>query len=162
MSRTSEKPFSTRAWTGIGLPVSVILNLFLAALIVGHLVQQPKSNVAPGAPGLARMLADAEASLSPPDAAVFGSVIRNDRSRYADAITEFIRARDRLSKQITSEPFDPAAVKQGLAAWRQSWNHLLDDFDDTLVEALAKISPDGRRRLIEDRKKGLTVSRPVD
>jgi uncharacterized membrane protein len=161
MSSTTEKP-RTPFWIKIGFPVSIVLNVFLAALIAGHVLQQAGSRLASDTPWPARTLANVEASLSPSDAASFGSVIRGNRARFIGSMSELVQARDRLAKQIVSEPFDPAAVKRDLAAWRQSWNHFLDDFDDTLVEALAKISPDGRRRLVEDRKKGPVGTRPFD
>lgn len=161
MVTTAEKPQRQHAWVRIAFPASVILNIFLVALVVGHILHRAgygrdDSSIPP----MARALANAEASLSPSDASVFGSIIRSNKPGYIQAILEFAQARDRLGKQITTEPFDPAAVNEALLVWRQSWNHFLDEFDDTLVEALGKISPDGRRRLIEQRKKGFI--RPLD
>ena len=145
----AEKRSATLNWRRIALPVSVVLNLFLIALVAGHLWRRYEAPV--GMPGLVRALAHAEAILSPSDAAAFGAVFRRDAPRYQAAARQFAEAREALERQITTEPYNQEAVRRALAAWQVSWDHFLANINDTLVEALGQISPEGRKELIEQR-----------
>jgi hypothetical protein len=135
------------------------LNIFLIALIGGHLLHRGPHE-RHGGPPLKRMLENAEASLSAPDAAIFRSVIHRDAARYSQAASEMAKTRDAIEQQIVTEPFDKEAVKRAFAASRESWDRFTDDFSDTLVEALASISPDGRQRLIMERRRGMAGPPP--
>ena len=83
MVTTAEKPQRQHAWVRIAFPASVILNIFLVALVVGHILHRAgygrdDSSIPP----MARALANAEASLSPSDASAFGSIIRSNKPGY--------------------------------------------------------------------------------
>jgi uncharacterized membrane protein len=140
-----------RRWRELALPVSVALNLFFIALIGGRLLHRPPALDAGGGP-VARALVNAEASLPPQDAAAFDAAIRGDARRYIEAGRRLVDARRALGQEITAEPFNPERVKQALATWRRAWNGFFDAFSGTLVDALAKVSPDGRRKLVADRQ----------
>jgi len=146
-------------WRQVALPASVILNLFLLAVIAGHVwharfrAEIPGSGVV-----LARALARAEAILPPQDGAAFGSVIRRDAPRFAGSIVQLRRARQELDRQIVAEPFDPKAARQALRGTETAWDHFLDDFGDTLIDALGQVSPEGRRKLISETQFGARVS----
>ena len=101
---------------------------------------------------LARALADAETSLPPSDAAKFRDVMTRGAPLYAQSAKQLAEARAALQRQIVAEPFDRQAVHSAFVAWQQSWNRLLDNADDTLIEALAQVSPEGRRKLIAQRQ----------
>ncbi len=139
-----------KTWRRIALPASIILNLFLIALIVGHLWYGPGRFNFAGERGmpLARALARAEALLPPKDAAAFGAVIRRDEPQLEKSIAELRSARLELDRQIVADPFDPQATRKALLATETAWDHFVDDFSGTLVDALAQVSPDGRRKLI--------------
>jgi uncharacterized membrane protein len=154
MSGTIENGHRQPIWGRLVLPVSLVLNIFLIALIGGHLLHRGPHERHEGLL-LKRALADAEASLSAPDAAIFRSVILRDAASYSQAASELAKARDEIDRQILTEPFDKEAVKRAFAASRESWNHFTNDFADTLVDALASISPDGRQRLIMERGRGM-------
>jgi hypothetical protein len=94
-----------------------LLNLFLMALIGGHLLRHGGHEVATASPSLPRILANAQASLSAPDAAAFGAVMRRDAPRYVESARKLVEARTHLERQITAQPYDAAATKQ---AFRQS------------------------------------------
>lgn len=141
---------AARGWRRLALPISVLLNLFLVALIGGHFLHRSLP-IAAGAGPVARALANAEASLPPQDAAAFDAAIRSGAPRYIEAARRLLDARRALGQEITAEPFSPEGVQQALASWRQAWNGFFDAFSGTLVDALAKVSPDGRRKLIADR-----------
>jgi hypothetical protein len=44
------------------------------------------------------------------------------------------------------------AAKQALATWQASWNRFVDSFAPTLIDALAQITPEGRQRLVAQRR----------
>lgn len=139
---------SRRRWA---LSASVALNLFLVALIGGHALQHRAVHASSTTP-LARALANAMDRLPSEDAAAFVGVIRRDAPNYAQAARELAQARQELRREVTAEPFDRDKTRQALAAWRKASSRFMDAFGDTLVEALAQVSPDGRRRLAADRR----------
>jgi uncharacterized membrane protein len=143
-------------WRWYALAASLVLNLFLAAVIGGNLlrphvraVQVPASDSP-----LARALARAEATLSPRDAAAFRAEIEHGHSQYAQAAQQVMAARLALGQQVLAEPFDPQAASQALAVWRASSARFLQDFSGPLINALASISPEGRCRLVAERREG--------
>jgi uncharacterized membrane protein len=150
MSDVTEKTRETRTWQQIALPASIILNLFLVALIGGHVLHRLFTEAPPGPP-LMRALARAEAGLPPQDAARFGTVMRRDAPLFSEDRERIIAARRALAGQITAEHFDQDAVRQAMATWQAAWNRFVTDFANTLVDALAQVSPEGRRKLIAER-----------
>lgn len=143
----------------IALAVSLVLNLFLLALIGGH-VWHNRMQAASSDRPLARALADVEATLSPRDGAAFKTAILADQSRFADAAKKSALARLELGRQIAAVPFDPQATLRALEAWHTSWNAFMSDFDEPLVHALAKVSPEGRQKLVRQRRERLTPLTP--
>jgi Heavy-metal resistance len=141
-----------RTWRRFALPASVLLNLFLVALVGGYLLRHHAYNVGPGT-SLPRILANAQASLSAPDGAAFGTVMRRDASHYLESARQLSEARAALERQITAQPYDKAATKQAFAAWQASANRFLSDIGDPLIEALGQVSPEGRQRLVASRHK---------
>jgi len=132
----------------VGLSVSVLLNLFLLAVIGGHIwrAHEMSDNATP----LVQALAHAREILPPEDAAAFAEVVRRDWPRFTLAIIRLRRARENLNEQIIAEPFNPAATRQALAAAQSARSQFVDDFSGTLVEALAKVSPQGRNKLVAE------------
>jgi uncharacterized membrane protein len=147
----SEKSWTLPRWRRIALPVSIVLNLFLLAVIGGHVWHNRRAEAAGGMP-LTRFLANVEASLPARDAAAFGEVIKRNAPHYGEDGLKLLEARKALAGEITAEPYDQARVRQALANWRAAWNQFMDDFGDTLVEALGQVSPEGRRKLIAERR----------
>lgn len=140
-------------WRRLVLPVSLVLNLFLVALVAGHLVRRQIGELEPGNSVVATGIAMAEASLSKADAAAFAEVMRRDAPRYEPAAKELEQTRQALDRQITSEPFDPKTVRQAFAVWQGAWNRFIDAFTDTAVDALSQISPEGREKLLIQRRR---------
>lgn len=141
-----------RRW--LALSISLVCNIFLAALIAGHFLSHRVHLVglAGGATPMAGTLERAEGVLSPKDAATFREVLAREKPRYAPAARQVAAARRALARELVAEPFDPHAASQALAAWRASWNTFVDDFSGPLIDALAAISPEGRRRLVLARR----------
>jgi len=141
-----------RTW--LALSLSVVLNLFLLGVIAGHFLSRGGAREISVTP-MARAVERAEAALGPADAAAFRAALERDRPRYAQSAEQVASARRALARQIAAEPFDPRATSQALAAWRMSWDHFVGDFSGPLIDALAAISPQGRRRLIDVRRERL-------
>ncbi len=140
-------------WRRIALPVSIVLNLFLIAMIGGHVLRLRSYELNTGTLW-ARALARAEARLPRKDAAAFSAVIRRDAPNYAEAQQRIVEARQELRRRIAAEPFDQQAVREALATWRAAWNAFFDRFGNTLVDAVAQVSPEGRRKLVAEPRWG--------
>lgn len=145
-----EQQHVSRPWR-IALGLSVILNLFLLANIGGgiwrtHMLEQG------GRSGLADALARAEAGLSADDAKAFDAVIRKGAPHYIEAAHRLRRARLAVRDQVTAQDFDPRKTRQALADWQTAWIDFLNAFDGPLVDALAQVSPEGRRQLVAQRR----------
>ncbi len=138
-------------WRRIALPASIVLNLFLVALIGGHLLSVRRAEIVAGGP-LARAFANAEASLPPEDAAAFSASLRRDAPNYLAAARQLGAAREQLGREITEGQYDPVRVRQALATWQAAWKHFVDDISNPLVDALGHVSAEGRRKLIAERR----------
>lgn len=148
---TETRARPTLSW--VALALSTILNLFLLGVIAGHFLSGAQRE--PSLTPMARALERAETVLGPKDAAAFRAALERDKPRYAQSAEQVAAARRALARQIAGEPFDPTATRQALAAWRTSWDRFVGDFSGPLVDALAAISPAGRRRLIDARRERL-------
>ena len=134
----------------IVLAVSIGLNLFLIALIGGHVLHQRHAAPNRGA-RFATALAKAEASMSPRDATAFRAVLRRDAPTYGEAELQLAIARHALAAAVTAPQFDKAKVHKAMDQWRTAWNNFFDNFSTPLVDALSKVSPKGRQNLVAER-----------
>lgn len=151
MSEIADNTRKMPRWRRIALPLSIALNLFLVALIGGHMWRQHLPIVVTTSP-FARALARAEASLPPKQAAAFAEVIRRDSSRYSEAQRQLALARRALAGEITADRFDPRQAQQAFAAWRTAWDRFFDQFSGTLIDALAQLPAEDRRKLAAQRR----------
>lgn len=141
------------------LPASLILNLFLLAVIGGHMWRVHTRMEIPGSGmSLARALTRVEAILPAEDSAAFSQVMRRDAPHFARSLVQLRQARQELDRQIVADPFNPVAARQALSATQTAWNQFLDDFGGTLIDALSQVSPQGRRKLISQTQFGARVS----
>jgi len=135
------------SWRSVALTVSVLLNLFLLALIGGHVWQDSREAARERFP-MSKAVARLEARLPSRDAAAFEQSLRDAAPRYAEQAQALRAARRAFNAEITAEDFDPARASQALARWRVAWNRFNDAFQGPLIEALSKISPEARRKLV--------------
>jgi uncharacterized membrane protein len=137
------------------LPASLLLNLFLIALIGGHLLRRDahEHSFSAAPLPLARALKAAEATLSPADAAAFAAVMRRESPNIADSVRQVAEARRAVGRQILATPFDAKATREAMVAWQASWNHFFEQISNPLVDALGQISPEGRQKLVDERRK---------
>ena len=150
-TQRTETPRTTPRWRRIVLPASLVLNLFLIAVIGGHVLRARRFELTGEMP-LARALARAEQILPPDDAAAFGAVMRRDAPKYLPAAQQLKEARAQLAQQLMATNFDQAAVHRSMTAAQTAWNTFVDKISGPLVEALAGVSVEGRRKLIAQRQ----------
>jgi uncharacterized membrane protein len=150
MMERAETQSAAIGWRRVVLPASIVLNLFLAALVVGHLLR-PDVAMRREATPLSQAIAQAVSSLSPGDAAAFCAVLQQDAPHYLGAAKQLAEARLNLERQITTEPFDPVSVTAALTLWQAQWNRFTNGIAPAIVDALGQLSPDGRRRIIAAR-----------
>ena len=98
-------------------------------------------------PFLAR-LANLEQRLPRDDAERFRAVLARDAPQFMPEASELAAARRRVEAAVLAEPFDKEAVTAAIGAWRADWNRFVPDFTGPLVDALASISPSGRRAMV--------------
>jgi len=139
-------------WRGVALPASLALNLFLVATIGGHLLRIHQIEAGGGAAQVARAIANAEASLPKTDAARFAAVMQRDEPRYMQAAQQLAKERAEFERRLTAEPFDKDAANQAFQTWQASWNNLMDSLRTPIIDGLAEVSPEGRQKLIEQRR----------
>lgn len=137
-------------WRRVALPLSIALNLFLVALIGGHMWRQHRLTLVATSP-VARILARAEASLPPKQAAAFADVIRRDSSGFGETQGQVAAARRTLARAVTADQFDRQQVRQAFLAWRTAWDRFFDQFSGTLVDALAQMPAEDRREFVAQR-----------
>ena len=79
--------------------------------------------------------------------------LRAEEPCFAAAAAALGHSREALADQILAPQMDPAATRAALLVWRADWLRFTDAFSDPLIDALSKISPDGRRRLVAERRR---------
>jgi len=135
----------------VTLLVSLLANLFLIALICGHLLHS-RMHARRAGSSIAHALINAGAALSEPDATVFNAIVRRDAPQYAAAAQRLTTAREELRRQIARNPFDADATRRAYAAWQESLNDYAKDIGSTMVDALDHISPEGRRKILDEQR----------
>jgi uncharacterized membrane protein len=135
-------------WRQVALP-SLLLNLFLVALIGGYLLRDgsPGGGLALRFP-LGRSLTNVEAVLSPSDAAALRQALAQEAPRYRAAAQKLNTARIELAHQISAERIDRDATRRAFVEWRVSWDNFIQALTDPLTDSLTQVSPDGRRKLV--------------
>lgn len=134
------------------LTISVILNLFFIAMVGGYLglgyvrSHALQTKMFPG-------LAMAEAQLSSKDAAAFDAVMRRDAPRYMAQAKKLRDVRIHMEQLLLAEPYDPVKIKAAMQQWQSTSDDFTHAISGTLIEALGKISPEGRRKLIDWQRK---------
>jgi len=125
------------------LPISLAINVFLLALVLTHFGPPPFQPPPP--PNPADMAARMAESLPPADALVL-------RQAFATVappapIGDPRAFHDRLRAALDAPSFDAAALRQALAEMSKAHAAFDDAMAAAIIEAAAKMSPEGRRKL---------------
>ena len=134
------EPWRTRL-----LWASVALNLFALGLLVTPHVWRP-GGPPPGFDGIVERMSR---HLPNADAARFRAVMERERPWYDISRRDLDEARARTAHLVEREPFDPEATRAALNQFQDRLREAARRFDDSLVVALADLSPEGRATLAE-------------
>ena len=80
--------------------------------------------------------------------------MRRDAPRYVDAAVALAAAREDVERTVAARPFDPAAVRGATVVWRADWMQFTGNVSGALVDALDRMSPDGRAILVQAERHG--------
>jgi uncharacterized membrane protein len=129
-------------WLAGLLGASVVLNLVLGWLVLA--TPTPREH---RGRGFDRMVARIEASLPEADRPVFRGVLEREREAYAGALAALRAARAEVDAAMTRDPFDPEVLRLAMTRWSERWTSFNAAFTETLVHAMAEVSPEGRARV---------------
>lgn len=124
---------------------SLVLNLFLVAVVSGQHLRHRESHV----PVLGRVLRHVTSRLDAQDAKAFRSVLHQEAPHYAQAQENLVRARAEIDRQLLAPHFDQVATRAAMREWQDAWDVFVGTFSDALVEAMGQLSPEGRRALVD-------------
>ncbi|MFH7810803.1 MULTISPECIES: periplasmic heavy metal sensor [Acetobacter] len=123
---------------------SLLLNLFLVASVGGQYLRHRERHM----PIFMRVLQHVTSRLDAQDAKTFRSVLHQEAPHYTQAQENLARARAEIDRQLLAPQFDPVATRAAMQQWQAAWNVFVSTFSDALVEAMGRLSPEGRRALV--------------
>lgn len=137
------------------LVVSVALNVFLAGFVAGRIIGDEgdktsrRIEFAAGAPyGMLRH----SSSLPPDSRDIMRREFRNALPEMREIKAETMRLRRELNDLLAAPTFDQQAISEKMRAVRAARDRQHVIYDNAFLEAIASLSPDDRRRLIEAAK----------
>ncbi|MCQ9156855.1 periplasmic heavy metal sensor [Acidomonas methanolica] len=137
------------------LVASILLNIFLAALAGGQYLRH-RAEESRHESVFERVVEDLTSHLDNSDAEAFRSALKQEEPHYAKAHENLALARADINRLLLAPNFDPAAAREAMRRWRLAWNAFVGSFGDALVDAMARISPAGRRAIVETMPKHKT------
>ncbi|MEC4592896.1 MULTISPECIES: periplasmic heavy metal sensor [Nitrospirillum] len=141
--------FSSR-WRGPLLIASVGVNLFLAGTFVPHLLRHhevgPERGPAPGLNYRPRPLSDI---LPPADAELLQKAMAPDRADFQALEKQARESWAEIQPLLAAEPFDTQAFAAALRKVADSRRAFEASRQSALVDALSRMSPEGRKKLSE-------------
>jgi uncharacterized membrane protein len=136
-------------WRRVAWPASLLLNVFLLAVLGGYFWRTHVLNTAERTP-MGRILANVTARLSARDAAAFRAVLQHDEPQLSIAGKQLAESRTELAAALSAEPYDKQRAARALAVWQRSGQSLLSEFGPRLIDAIGAVSPEGRRQLVRN------------
>ncbi len=138
------EPWRTRVlWT------SLCLNVFGLALLLVPLFIRMANRLPPGPPSFEGFVARMARDLPTADADILRIEMARERPWYEMGRDRLNESRTAVAQSVARDPFDPAAAHAALAELQNRMRESATRFDDSLVLAVTKLSPDGRARLAE-------------
>ena len=136
--------------TRIFLALSLALNLFLAGTMVAWHMRPPPPP--PPGPWFERMIQRMSGDLSPADRDILQASYQSRKGELDRMDREVQAARERVGAAMRAQPYDPAALEQAMAEARDVREPVVEIVEQAIVEAAAKMSPEGRMKLADWRK----------
>lgn len=128
------------------LLASLVLNLFLAGLMVGRFVAPPP----PGPPPSPDRFIDAlTRGMSPADGAVMRQIFAAHRAELDQAMAQADQARESVRDALEAQTFDQAALDAALGRAEVARRSLENLRQGVMTEAVRQLSPEGRRYLAQ-------------
>ena len=131
-------------WLGIGLTVSLVLNLLLVGFIIGRI------SAGPGAAGPDPVMAfprfardlpeDRRAEIRPHVRQHLAKIRPNRRAVHV--------ARKEINEAILSEPFDAARLEQALGAMEEAQRHMAQAAQNSFVHFVGALTPAERKTFV--------------
>ncbi len=137
---------------GAALGASLTLNVALGGLLLAG-PGRAQHGGGSGGRGFDRMVARIEHALPEADRPAFRAVLDAERGRYEGALADLRAARREVDAAMAREPFDPASLRAAMAAWSGRWTAFNAAFADTMVQAMAAVSPQGRAQVAAARRR---------
>jgi uncharacterized membrane protein len=132
------------------LALSIGLNLFLAALLVAHLLRGAPEE-APATP--AERIERLAASLPAADGDKLRAAMQAASGRITAELDDYHAAQDKVRAALRTDPFDPAALRQAMEEARARHATMSLAVQEVVAAAAAAMSPAGRAGLAEWPKK---------
>ncbi|WBV44396.1 periplasmic heavy metal sensor [Pseudoroseomonas cervicalis] len=138
-----------QAWLKAGLGAALALNLVLAALLLAPALGLWPAEPPPPRPDLAGFQARLAEALPAAERQPFLRILEAARPEALAALDRHRALRERTETLLGQEPFDPTALRAALQEARQQWQQFSITLEDSLIDAVTTLSPEGRHRLAE-------------
>lgn len=149
----------------LALAASLILNLFVAGVVLGASVMYMRADMdrrdALASRSQAETLWGISERLTPVHRDQFQAYLRKRSDQMADRIVVVRAARLRARDAVTSNAYSPQTLTTALADTRKGEFALRNDLDGDLAKFLTTLSPDERRILAASVVAG-RIGRPAD
>ena len=156
MVSVASAPTTTRRrWLAGGLFISVVVNLFLAGLIIGQLLrpgfwEPPNPYVADLGTQAGHIVVRMTHDLDRADRRIFVDAMKAHSADLVPLGDQLRQQRQEVLKLLRSEPLDRQAVDTAFAELQQRTRAFETAFENAAVEAAGKLSADARQHLGRD------------
>ena len=140
-----------RRWLGPAFLASVVVNVFLVALISVPLFFRPHDRgfgPPPDSHGPA-MMHSALKALPEEDRQVIRRAMKEQFREIVPHIRESQAARDALTEAIAADPYDEAAVRAAFDDMSEAMTAMTEVGRDAMLDAFARLTPEQRQRVAE-------------
>ena len=129
----------------IVLFASLALNLFLVGFLVARGLSHTWHEEPRGPQAIVERLTR---HLSGADAEVMRAAFQANQDKLAAAFSALQQARREVRQRIAADPYDPDALVKAAADVQVKWQAFIAALQDTILPAVGKLSPEGRRHLL--------------
>lgn len=130
-----------QTWLVVALILSFGVNLLFVGVVIGRVMSAPSD----GKPPLNWMMQELDESTRAELRTSFREHMRNTRSMRRDLRS----AQEDLHRLITSDEYDEAAVKAGMAELRRRTETLQETMHTHVAEIMANLEPEERVRVMK-------------
>lgn len=138
-----------RRWLGVGIAVSLLLNVFLIGIVAGHFFVGRRAVAHPGAASGALVPQAHVRALPADEKRIFSATMSEHRDAIRAARMQHRAARLAAETDIAAPTFDRAKVAADFSALREANMAVQEAVNTALIESLSKLSPQSRAALVE-------------